>query len=367
MAEYRRYAFISYSHRDGAMAKWLHRRLERYRLPSSVHNDYNSSRYLRPVFRDQEDLSGGVLREELREQLLSSRYLIVICSPYSADSEWVSREVQTFIDVGRDADIIPLVVSGDAQAVLPRALREYTERHPERELLAVSIPEVGREKAFIRVVSRMLQVSFDSLWQRQLRRKRLITMLITLASLVLAGLFYWLAVPVRMTVLTEPAGLDLPGWNRAVITVAGGEYEVTLGEPVRVSPIAGYRKGQALTVSFCADRNFCAIDTPVSLGWGVRRTVRLRPERNDAYAVYAGKVYRACDDYEDYPVVGAEVTVGSRTVQTDETGAYRIVFLPEEQSEVKRLIIRADGFRTLERDEEPPSAEALFLLKTDNL
>ena len=119
MAEYRRYAFISYNHRDVASAKWLHRRLERYRLPSSVHNDYEASRYLRPVFRDQEDLSGGVLRDELREELLTSRYLIVICSPHAAESEWVSREVQTFIDAGRAARTRPCAGTNAQRTSVP--------------------------------------------------------------------------------------------------------------------------------------------------------------------------------------------------------------------------------------------------------
>lgn len=359
MAEYRRYAFISYNHKDVVVAKWLHRRLERYRLPSSVHNDYEASRYLRPVFRDQEDLSGGVLRDELREELLTSRYLIVICSPYSAESEWVSREVQTFIDAGRDADIIPVVVSGDAQKDLPRALREYIEKHPERELLAISLSEVGKEKAFIRVVSRMLQVGFDSLWQRQLRRKRLITALIAIATIVLAGLFYWLAVPVRLTVSTEEQTLNLPGWNEAAIEVAGGEYEVDNTN----CTIAGYRRGQKVNIRFHADRNYRDIDTLVTIGWGVRQTVLLTLERNEAYAVYAGRVYRADDDYEDYPIEGAEVTIGSQSALTDADGAYRIVFRPDEQTEFKRLRITCPGYKPLEREEEPPATRAVFLLK----
>ena len=208
MSEYKRYAFISYSHRDQAVAVWLHRRLERYRLPNSIHNEFSDSRYLRPVFRDQEDLNTGVLQEALREQLLSSRYLIVICSASSARSEWVNREVETFIACGREADIIPLITATDAAQtanvadLLPQALRDYTALHPERELLAVNIAEVGREKALVRIVSRMLSVDFDVLWQRQRRRRRRFTAALTLAALILLSLFYYLAIPVRLRCLT---------------------------------------------------------------------------------------------------------------------------------------------------------------------
>ena len=47
------YAFISYNHRDIKAAKWLHKKLESYKLPTEIHNEYEDSKYLRPVCRDQ--------------------------------------------------------------------------------------------------------------------------------------------------------------------------------------------------------------------------------------------------------------------------------------------------------------------------
>ena len=51
-------AFISYSHRDKDVAKWLHRRVEAYRIPAKLTGRITTvgevPRRLRPIFRDRE-------------------------------------------------------------------------------------------------------------------------------------------------------------------------------------------------------------------------------------------------------------------------------------------------------------------------
>lgn len=84
MAQKQNFAFISYNHKDVKHAKWLQNKLESYKLPTEIHNEFDDSRFIRPVFRDQTDLNTGVLSNVLRDQLEASRYLIVICSPNSA-------------------------------------------------------------------------------------------------------------------------------------------------------------------------------------------------------------------------------------------------------------------------------------------
>lgn len=170
------YAFISYKREDEGWAKWLQRKLERYRLPSVIRTETSASpKFIRPVFRDNTDLSGGVLADNLRRELDDSRFLIVICSPAATRSEWVNKEVQTFIDQGRADRIIPFVVAGTPHAAdpvqecFPAAIRALPA---ENELLGINVAEVGRERAFIRLVATMLGVKFDSLWQRHKRRER---------------------------------------------------------------------------------------------------------------------------------------------------------------------------------------------------
>ena len=69
----KRYAFISYNHKDAKWAKWLQEKLESYKLPADIHNEFENSRYLRPVFRDKTDLNTGVLANELRKELEESK------------------------------------------------------------------------------------------------------------------------------------------------------------------------------------------------------------------------------------------------------------------------------------------------------
>ncbi len=194
---YTYYAFISYKREDERWAKWLQRKLESYRLPSLVRSEHPSlPRYIRPIFRDSTDLVGGILAERLHEELEKSRYLIVICSPATKKSEWVDKEAATFIEQGRSADIIPFVVDGEPHAAdsdkecFPSSLRNLP---PDREILGISVKELGREKAFVRLVATMLGVSFDTLWQRHRREQKVRRAIAAsfAALLLLAGLFVW--------------------------------------------------------------------------------------------------------------------------------------------------------------------------------
>lgn len=175
--KYKRYAFISYSHKDIKEAKWLHKHLEYYKLPNDIFNEYDEkNRYLRPVFRDKEDIGTGVLKSVLRKELEVSKYLIVICSPNSAQSIYVSQEAQVFIDQGRIKHIIPYIIdgipkSGGVKECFPKSLITHIENFPDDELLGANINEVGRQKAFIRIVSSLLNVEFDALWKRHKREQ----------------------------------------------------------------------------------------------------------------------------------------------------------------------------------------------------
>ena len=93
----RRYvAFISYSHVDRDVARWLHRALEAYRVPphlrTSIELPNPKSGRLSPVFLDREELPSSTdLAESVRIALDASDALIVVCSPTAAGSRWVTR------------------------------------------------------------------------------------------------------------------------------------------------------------------------------------------------------------------------------------------------------------------------------------
>lgn len=177
---YEYFAFISYKREDEKWAKWLQHKLEFYKLPSSVKKENpDLPEKIRPVFKDTTDLEPGVLAQKIQNALNSSKFLIVICSPRSANSVWVSKEVQSFIDSGRAEYIIPFIIGGTPNATdpkdecFPEGLRQLTG---EQELLGANLNEIGREAAAIKVVARMFGLRFDSLWQRfeRDRRRRLV-------------------------------------------------------------------------------------------------------------------------------------------------------------------------------------------------
>ena len=196
---YEYFAFISYKHEDMRWAKWLQQQIETYRLPAIIRKQApHLPKQIRPVFRDQTDISTGPLLQNLRQELQDSRYLIVLCSPAAAKSEWVNREVQHFIDMGRADRIIPFVVAGTPNAANPdEECFPAILRGEERAMLGVSVPELGKEKAFVKVVAKLLGLKFDQLWdrhRRRQRRQRLVRGLMAAAVLVAAaigGLAYW--------------------------------------------------------------------------------------------------------------------------------------------------------------------------------
>ena len=107
-------AFISYSHADERWARWLQRRLERYRVPARLrqHQPDLPAR-LYPVFRDRDELaSSNDLSEAIQSAMALSEALIVICSPVAAASPWVNEEIRLFRQLHPDRPILCLMVDG---------------------------------------------------------------------------------------------------------------------------------------------------------------------------------------------------------------------------------------------------------------
>ena len=150
------FAFIGYKREDEKWAEWLQHKLEHYRLPVNVRKENAAlPQTIRPIFKDTSELAAGVLAEEIRNALENSKFLIVICSPRAAQSEWVGKEVQTFIDMGRSDKIIPFIIGGtpfskdSEEECFPSALLKLPK---EQELLGVNINEMGRDAAVVKVV-----------------------------------------------------------------------------------------------------------------------------------------------------------------------------------------------------------------------
>ena len=173
--QFRYFAFISYCHADEKVTKWLHHKLESYRLPSVLLKDSDRQlpKQVRPIFRDEAELSSGPLEKALKEELSQSRFLIVMCSPNSAKSEWVEREVSLFISLRGAEFIIPVIVEGTPRVIdkadecLPPTLLESNQ-----DLLWISFAGQTKEQVLLKTISALLDIRYDTLYDRHRRRQR---------------------------------------------------------------------------------------------------------------------------------------------------------------------------------------------------
>lgn len=175
-------AFISYSHADHTSAVWLHRALEKYPIHKKLTGLQSPagkpSRRLGRVFRDEAEI-GAVpeLGSKIEAALQSSDTLIVLCSPNSAQSEWVAKEITRFKELGRQNRVLALILDGEPNAMDPtqECFPEPLKRNPDGtavQPLAVDIRKFGREDALVRIVSGILDIDYDQLKQRDVQRRR---------------------------------------------------------------------------------------------------------------------------------------------------------------------------------------------------
>jgi len=185
-------AFLSYSHRDAAFARWLHRRLESYRPPRRLTSGEGRRPRLGPVFRDREELaSNSSLSDAVRGALAESEALVVICSPSAAGSRWVNEEIRQFRILHGSDRIFCFIVGGEPNAdgetsCFPPALTEAVGNQRREPVAADARSHAdGRRDAFLKLAAGMLGVGFDTLKQRELRRRNRRLAAITAGSLAM--------------------------------------------------------------------------------------------------------------------------------------------------------------------------------------
>ena len=116
--------FFSYRHRplDAEITQKTFNLAESYRLPKALREQ--GCRDVRRAFRDTEELPvSRILTDTIDQALHSTRCLIVVCSTDTPSSEWIDREVATFIELGRAEYIYPLLISGDPEHSFPPSLK----------------------------------------------------------------------------------------------------------------------------------------------------------------------------------------------------------------------------------------------------
>jgi len=204
-------AFISYSHSDTSIVRWLHHALETYRLPKILVGSDSPfgpvPRKLPPVFRDRDELpASGDLGSELRAALTNSRFQIVVCSPRSAKSHWVNEEIKHFKRTHGEFRTLALIVEGEPysggdQECFPPALRfrlgadgEVSDVPAEPIAADIRPGKDGRRLALLKLIAGITGLKLDALARRDAARRQREMTIITAISLSIAVVTIGLAI-----------------------------------------------------------------------------------------------------------------------------------------------------------------------------
>jgi hypothetical protein len=238
-------AFLSYSHMDTSWAKWLHSRLEGFRIDKDlVGRETGAGRVpqtLRPIFRDREDFAAGHgLADATIAALSEAAAMIVLCSTVAAGRPAVNEEVRLFRSRHPDRPVIPVIVDGTYPDNFPPALRfelggDGSVTNSPVTILGPDLRETGdgQKLGLAKVIAGLTGLGTDDIFRRAERARRRKLQLISIASVAvflvvsLLGLwaeiqrqrfsnFFTLATAFNAfeipDVTADPAGNE-PGWD----------------------------------------------------------------------------------------------------------------------------------------------------------
>lgn len=345
--QFKYFAFISYSSKDTEWGKKLQKKLEHYRMPATLCSEHGWERTpIKPVFFAPTDIQPGGLTEELQERLRASRNLIVIGSPNSAQSEWVGKEIEFFHQLGRTKQIHYFIVNGQPNSGNPETecYNPILKTLEIPEILGANIhervyrwPWLNRERAYVQLISKLLGVEFDAIWQRH---KRLLVQKVLAWAVgiitVLAALFVvWQTnQPVNVEMQLKEASVyndQLPPLHDAVVTMTlDNETKTdtirTLDSSLTFAniPQRFLNNEVRITVGF-QNAEFLLIDTTVTLS----RRVILPVRRNPSY--YGDVRFLLWNTTTETCVTNTTINVAGRSVNSDENGMVSLFIPLEEQ------------------------------------
>lgn len=191
------FAFLSYSRQDVKVALDLWKKTEKYPYPKQLVDVENrpEDRYrVRPIFLDVADLSTKErnFSKELQENLANTRYLVVICSPNSAKSDFVKKEIDFFLESHNNDNslIIPVYVDHVFSGMHPVIDQILATRNcPIYVTVGGEAGHAGRKYCFYHLMEFLLKVDFDKLYNRYeayaKRKRRFRTSIITIFLTIL--------------------------------------------------------------------------------------------------------------------------------------------------------------------------------------
>ncbi len=190
MSQHKYKAFVSYSHADAKTSKWLHKKLESYRIPkrlvgTKTKNGTVPAR-LFPIFRDRDDLAATThMTDAILDAVRDSEFMIVICTPASAQSKLVNREIQEFKRLNGNRNILCLIADGTPFAEDPaqECFSDVLQKHispegvpegysPEGLAADIRPGSDGKSAAVSKLVAGILGVELNVLVRREMQLQK---------------------------------------------------------------------------------------------------------------------------------------------------------------------------------------------------
>lgn len=340
---YKYYAFISYNSKDIEWGKRIQRKLEHYRMPATLCSERGWKRTpINPVFFAPSDIQPRELNEEIRQRLRDSRNLIVVCSPNSAKSEWVGKEIAFFYELGRTDNIHFFIVdgipnSGDKSTecfnpVLKNlGLKEKLGANINEQIYRWPLTYLNKERAYIQLISVLLDVEFDSLWKRH--RRQLISKLLMLAamSLIIMTAFVWVWAknqPKEINVTINETSVvndSLPPLENAIISLqleneTKSDTLLKITDNITFSNIPHKYLNSEVNVTFACE-NYLPLDTTLLLS----ESITLNVERNPH--TFGDVQFTLWDSKTEQFAKNADVAICGIHTKTDADGVAKF-FIP---------------------------------------
>ena len=342
--EFKYYAFISYNSKDTKWGKRVQRKLEHYRMPATLCSERGWKRTpIRPVFFAPTDIQPGGLTDELQERLKASRNLIVICSPNSAQSDWVGKEIEFFHGLGRTQNIHFFIVDGKPHSGNPETecFNPVIDKLGLPEILGANIhernyrlPFLNKERAYVQLVSKLLGVEFDAIWQRHKRIliNRAIAWFIGIVAILAALWAVWAAnQPFDAQVHLNEASVhndQLPPLQNAVVTLSldnesKSDTILALDNSGLLTNVPHRYLGKQVKMTVTC-RDFVDVDTMITLDRDVTLDIRRDP------TVYGNVKFGLWNPVTETFIGGVKLEIAGQTMTTDKDGQVSM-FVPLEQ------------------------------------
>lgn len=340
---YKYFAFISYNSKDTEWGKKLQKKLEQFKLPATLCSEHGwEQRPIKPVFFAPTDIQPGGLSEELQERLKATRHLIVICSPNSAKSQWVGREIEYFHKLGRTQNIHFFIVDGIPNSGDPdtECFNPVIKQLGLPEILGANIhekiyrwPWLNRERAYVQLISKLLGVEFDAIWQRHKRQliRKAVAWVVGGVAVVCALFAIWRTnQPFDVTLTLNEASVhndNLPPLKNAIVTMeleneTKADTLASLNDPAAFKNIPHRFLGEEVHITASCN-DFLNLDTTLVLA--PMMTINLHRDPS----VYGDVHFRLWNPDEETTVPNAKVSLVGIEAVADEEG-YVTLFVPLE-------------------------------------